>query len=374
MGLKELGTYMSLWSSIFGSGSKTTQDTSSNTNVYENTQGQQQALDAQIAQLQAQIAKGGSSASGPQMGIGGGGAKGMFAAAALAGGDSLQAQLKKLQDQRAKLTAVGPNANEQAGTKAIGDNFSALQQYTNLGPGASDVSAGLDSQRALASLLQQMQATGGMPTQANLDQANAFTNNIFAPQQTALQQAFQDQSVQASRQAGLMNRSANDPILRAKLAQEQTRQQQTLNSDKTAYSAQYAQQLPQQQLNLAGQLAQVRSGLATQAMQNRNAMLALGSSVQNDERNYRFNIANRSSSTTQKTESSPGLLQGLSQLGSVAASLYTGFQGMGGAGAAAGGGMSQLGGLTSQLSAGATPAGTLMSTTTRMPTNYGTLA
>lgn len=100
-----------------------------------------------------------------------------------------------------------------------------LQQQVGAGAGLSDVAASTKSQRDLASLFGQASQNGGLPGQQDINASQSFAQQIFNPQRVALQQNLQDQSQAAARSGALMGRSANDPILRAKLAQEQTRQQ-----------------------------------------------------------------------------------------------------------------------------------------------------
>lgn len=346
-----------------GSGSSTKYNTRQTTDIYENVQGQISGLNQRASEIQAELARVGNT-PGARMGMN-------------SRVRSLQKELDQISQQRSQLQqgVVGPSALEQAGRKGMESSFADLQKFVGMGPGDQDVQAGLSAQRGLGDLLAQMAQTGGMPGQAEINQARGFTNDIFSPQALALQQAFDDQRVQASRQAGLMNRSANDPILRAKLAQEQTRQGQMLEAQKTAFSADYAQQLPQQRLALMGQLASVRGDLASQAMKNRQAILSLGSALQTDERNFRQSIAARNSSGQQSTSSGGGIggaisgaISGASMIGGL-----TNLFGGGGAAAAVGaGGQNQLSGFAADLKkTGVSNANAYMTSNTRGVPTYG---
>lgn len=182
---------------------------------------------------------------------------------------------------------------EQSATERMRDNYTGFSEDMAKSFNGEDVARGAQSSRDYATLLEQFKNGGFLPSTEDFDTANKFTNNAFAAQQTGLEQMFEDQTTQANRQAALMGRSQNDPVLRAKLAQEQMRQQQMLNSQKTAASSEFALQLPGQRLGYAGQLADVRNQLASQAMMNRQALLSLGSQIQSGERNWRFNTAVR---------------------------------------------------------------------------------
>jgi len=189
---------------------------------------------------------------------------------------------------------VGPEtALEGLATKDITKQYTDLQGMVGLGPGNEDITKSLGSSRSLADLLEAYSKGGFMPGQNDINSANQFTQSIFAPQQTAMNQQFQDQQTQANRLAAQLGRPVNDPIIQAKLAQEQSRQNAMLQSQQTSYSAQYAQNLPMQRLGFASQLADVRGNLASQAMANRQALLSLGQNLRNDDRNYRIQTGTR---------------------------------------------------------------------------------
>ena len=199
------------------------------------------------------------------------------------------------------------SALELQANGVLGSGLTDFQNIVNAGAGQQDMTASLQSQRQLAALLQQYSQGGFLPNSADMQQAQAFTQAMFAPQQTQLQQNFADATTTANRAAARMGRAGNDPILLNKLLQEQTRQQQTLNSQMTAFQAQQAQLLPQQRLDYANQYAQVQSGLASQALANRQALMSLGSQIKNQEQNFRLGTA----STTATSSSGGGLMGAL---------------------------------------------------------------
>lgn len=166
-----------------------------------------------------------------------------------------------------------------------------------------------------------------MPGQQDISQANTLAQQLFQGQQVGLNQAFDTQRQQASRNAARMGRSAIDPVLQNQLMQGQARQQTQLNADIGSYATQYAQSLPQQRLGFAQQLAGVNQGLASQAMANRQALLGLGSQLRGQEQNFRAGTA----TTTQSTSGGGGFGGFLTgALGGASAGLnaYTGFKGM----------------------------------------------
>ena len=180
------------------------------------------------------------------------------------------------------------SALEKQARESIGSSFSALQGMADAGPGKADVEASLGASRDLAALLADMQSGSGLPNATDVSSANSAAANLFQARQVGLQQAFDDQRTAASKQAALMGRSASDPVLAAKLAQEQSRQQAMLGAEQGSYAQQLAMALPGQRLELANARTQVLGGLAQQAMANRQAILAMGSGIQDSERNWRL--------------------------------------------------------------------------------------
>ncbi len=253
----------------------------------------------------------------------------MWGAIAGIAGGGLLAGLAGSQGQQAtqgytKQLAPESALEKQAG-QVSGDSLAELQRLMNRGPGQQDVMAGLDSSRALAALLGQYAQGGFMPSQQDFATANQFTQNVFAPEQTALSQRFQDAQMMARRESARLGRSANDPVLLNKLLSEQTRQQQQLASQMTAYSAQQAQNLPMQRLQFTQNLAQVNQGLASQALANRQALLSAGAQLRGQEQNFRAGTA----SGTQTTSSGGGFQGFLSgMLGGIGtgAAVYSAFK------------------------------------------------
>lgn len=186
------------------------------------------------------------------------------------------------------------------------NTFSDLSSLLNIGPGQNEIQANNQFQNSFASQLEQLLGQIQNPnSQANFNEAK----QLFAPQQTALNQQFQDQQTEANRLAARLGRSGNDPVLRNKLMQEQTRQQTMLNSQVGSYGMQLPAIRSQQVMDLGGALSNLRQGLATQALQNRQTLLALGNQLTNSERDYRVQTAQRYGNTynTGETLSGGGL-------------------------------------------------------------------
>lgn len=189
---------------------------------------------------------------------------------------------------------------------ALQSQFQSLSDLVASGPGREDIQAGVESQRGLAALLAEMQETGGLPQQEDIQSGEAIARRLFGGQRTALEQQFEQQSIQASRQAAIAGRGGADPILQAKLAQEQSRQAALLEAQQGSAAQQLALSLPGQRLGFAGQRADVLTGLGQRALQNRLTLTQLGQSLLGQEREFRVRTA------TKNIQEGGGLGQALS--------------------------------------------------------------
>lgn len=181
-----------------------------------------------------------------------------------------QQQAAYQQQERQRLYGI-----EQAGGNAMQAGLSGFQS-------ALGNEAALGSQASLdfANLLGDYSRGGFMPGEQDISQANDLASRLFQARRVAQTQAFSDQLTQANRQAALSGRGMNDPILRAKLAQEQTRQGELLNAEQGSFSAQFAQSLPFQRAQFAGQRADVLNQRGQQALGNQLQLAQLGSGLQ----------------------------------------------------------------------------------------------
>lgn len=214
--------------------------------------------------------------------------------AAIVGGSVLAGALagsRKSPDQQTTVTRdVGTaSTNENMATAGIGQDYKSMQALVNAGPGQQDVQAGLDSQRSLAQLLQQYSQGGYLPT----SQDQQYAQQLLAPQQEAIRQQGIQARQQYNQAAAQSGRGAMDFTFQNKLNQ----QLGNWNLDLAAQQSQLAAQQPGQRLNYAGQLAQVQSGLASQAMSNRQAIFNMGSQIQQQAQNFRLGSASQTSFT-----------------------------------------------------------------------------
>jgi hypothetical protein len=184
---------------------------------------------------------------------------------------------------------------------AIKQGLGDFQSFTNLGPGANEISGGMTASNNLSAMLEQYAKGGFLPGDQDWATANKFASTAYQPQQVAMQQQFQGQQQRAAQLAAQMGRPTNDPIIQAKLSQEYMQGQERLGASQGAFASQFAMQLPQQRLGYTAQLADVKNSLASQAMANRQTLLALGSQVQGQERQFRLQTG------TQYQESGGGM-------------------------------------------------------------------
>lgn len=210
------------------------------------------------------------------------------------------------------------------------ESFQDLVRLAESEENIGDIFSGRQAQLDLASYLENLSAPeaptlrGPLPGQEEMGYAQSFARDIFAPQQTQLNQLFQDQRMQANRTAAIQGRAGNDPVLLSNLAEEQARQQTQLGSQQTSLAAQTARELPfqfnqvaqqgyQNQMNnllqnvqFQTQGAAVRQDLGNQALRNRLAVLGMGQSLLGGERQFRLATAQQNQETKQST--SPGAL------------------------------------------------------------------
>lgn len=191
-------------------------------------------------------------------------------------------------------------------------DYAAFQGLTNAGAGNQAVSDALTGAYGYTGLLQQLTNNQGLPSQQQQQYAQTYAQQQFAPQQTALQQQFVRENQQGARLAASLGRSGADPVLQAKLATQQGWEQQQLNAQQGQLASQTAMNMPQQQMQYANQLYNVQQGLASQAFNNRSALLQMGNQLNNSERQYRMGTAFKNNEFGQSgwNSTAPGGFQG----------------------------------------------------------------
>lgn len=215
---------------------------------------------------------------------------GLGAVGAAAGKPSSSSQTRDL---------MPASALEQQGGAAAGAGLDQFGQMVGAGPGQTDVTAGSQSSRDLASMLQKYSQGGNVPTQGDINTGNQFASREFQAQRVGIQQNFTDAQQQYAQQAALQGRNTLDPVFRNKQNVENQRQLQMLGAQQGQAANQFAMQQPEQRLNYAGQRANVLGGLASQAMSNRQALFNMGNQLQTGQQNFRVNAAGGSTRSSQ---------------------------------------------------------------------------
>jgi len=182
---------------------------------------------------------------------------------------------------------AGESEQERVARQTVTGGFGQLEDIQRGAMGAQATAAS----ESFANLLQQYQATGGVPGQADITAGQQYAQQITAPQQAQIELAMRQSRQEAARQAGVTGRAPTDFAFQTRLAGQQADLMSQLGAQQSSIGAQYAQQIAQQRLGYAGQLAELRQGLASQAMQNRMAIMGLGAQVQQAGQQFRLNAA-----------------------------------------------------------------------------------
>jgi hypothetical protein len=236
--------------------------------------------------------------------------------AALAGG--IAGSQGKKQTQTRQLGAE--TDFEKQGGKAALDQLKQLQMLIGSPEqDKSDIDAARSSQQDFIKRLQQLAQSGGLPSAQDME----FGQQMVAPQRVAMNQALQQQQIEQQRMAGQMGRSGSDPIMMAKLAQLRQQGEERLG----AQAGQYALGNVDRTLNFQGQATQLQSGLASQALANRQALLSAGSQLWGQGANFRTGNA---SITTSTPGGFAGAVSGAIGGASAGMSLFNAFGGGGG--------------------------------------------
>ncbi|NIO44979.1 MAG: hypothetical protein GTN36_05510 [Candidatus Aenigmarchaeota archaeon] len=235
----------------------------------------------------------------------------------------------------ASLQELNATSLQDQQISALGNIFPFLSKQTEVG-------------QSFADRLGQLAETGGLPSAQQLDIARGFAAEVFGPRRAALQESFRSQEQASNQLAASLGRSINDPILQAKLRTSLAGQEAQLDAEQTAFGAQFAQNLPMQQVQFGAQQLDVLNAISQQALNNRLALLQAGTSVVDQHMKFRLGTA---SQTTQGPR--PGFMGALGA-GLGAAGTVMSFGAGGGIGSlfggAAGGGATNqaLGGISNK--------------------------
>lgn len=223
----------------------------------------------------------------------------------LAGGGSGQSN----QSQTTTRNLGTANPWETGSAQGTYDIFQQLQQFAKAGPGQQDISNAYGAQNDLASMLKQYSQGGYTPTAQDF----SYAKNLTAPQAEAIRQSGIQQQQQFRQTAAQTGRGPMDFAFQNKLGQNLANMQQGL----AAQQQQIAAQQPNQRLSYMQDFTNIKQGLASQAMANRQAIAGLGASIRDSERQLR--VAGASQTTTgtgqQGDQNSNALTGGLAGLG-----------------------------------------------------------
>lgn len=204
--------------------------------------------------------------------------------------------------------ALGPASQLETQSGEISlEQLQQLQGLVGQGPGGAEVTAGLQSQQSLADRLRTLSEQGAFPEQQDILRSQDIAGQLFQARQVGLQQSFQQQQQRTAQLAAQLGRSVDDPILQARLAQQQTQAQERLGAEQNVLGTQLALQQPFQRLDFARQETGIRAGLASQALQNRQSLASLGAQIRGQEQQFRL----QSAPVTTTQQSGGGLLGAL---------------------------------------------------------------
>jgi hypothetical protein len=227
---------------------------------------------------------------------------------------------------------------DKYGGQLTDSSLRSLEGMVNAGPGLSSIGQANSQYESLASMLGEYSKNGGAPGQQDWLQANEFAKNQFAPQQMQIDQSFESEQERAKQLAVQMGRSPNDPYIQAQLSKQKMQMQNMLGAQQGAFVGQEARNNAMGRLGYTSQLADLRGSLASQAMSNRQALLSLGSGVQQQERNWRYQISDKWGKSSQEQQSGGGFK------GMVSGAMAGASMGMGISNAMGGGGQAPAGG------------------------------
>lgn len=225
------------------------------------------------------------------------------AAPALIGAFANQGQGASQQNYSSSKNIETAGYNETVAGQSVMDILNQLKAFQGAGPGQQDVASAYGANQDLAAMLKQYSQGGYAPTSNDFSTAR----QQMAPQYEALRQSQIEQQQQFRQTAAQTGRGPMDFAFQNKLGQNFMNQNLMLG----AQQSQLASQQPMQRLGFMQDYASLKSGLASQAMQNRLAIAGLGSSIRDAGANYRLNAAGSSGYQTGQTGSQQGnMIQG----------------------------------------------------------------
>lgn len=207
---------------------------------------------------------------------------------ATAAGGAIAGAIPKNESGKSWIDMVQQTPEGQDYRTGTNNLYKSLQALISNGPDSNDTANALYANRNLAQMYQNASQSGGLPSQSDISTSNDLAKSLFGAQQTALNQSFTQQNIEAQRLSARLGRSVDDPVLQAKLRTGFMNQQAQLDAQQGGWATNFALGLQDRRLGYAQQAAGVSSNLAYQAMQNRAALLGLGSQLEGGEFNQRL--------------------------------------------------------------------------------------
>jgi hypothetical protein len=213
------------------------------------------------------------------------------------------------QSQSSGIRVAPETALEQQANPMLGRQLTGMENMVNAGPGAQQMTNATQGTQQYADLLGQLgQGQGLMQAQqAGIEGYSALGNQLYGG-------LMRQQTAQAQQMAARQGRGMNDLMLQNKLGQQR-------NDLVGSFAVQQSMQAPMQQAQMMGQRSDALQGLASQAMQNRQNLLSMGSTLREQDRSYRINTGERYN--TQSQEGS--LLDAVGGIAGIAGTAIKGF-------------------------------------------------
>lgn len=241
-------------------------------------------------------------------------------AGALIGGALLGGLAGSKGERATRTIQLGAETDfEKEGGRAALDQLTQLQALIGSQSEAQgDVDQARQMQQDFIKRLQGLASSGGLPLAQDLQ----FGDMAVSGQRVQMNQALEQERIQQQRMAGQMGRSGADPIMAAKLAQLRQQGEERLG----ALSMQYALGNIDRTLGFQRDATSLQSGLASQALQNRQMLLNSGSQLWGQGANFRTGNA---STTVQSGGGIQGAISGAFGGMSAGMSLFNAFGGGG---------------------------------------------
>jgi hypothetical protein len=190
---------------------------------------------------------------------------GGFVGDALTPGSFIKKELG-LGGQKQESLIGDPKTTERFAREAQLQDLKALREDAEGQFGGAAFQRGLEAQEQFATTLGQAAQTG-LPDQQDISRAQDLAAEFTKARRQGLRDVFQRQEQESNQLAAALGRGQVDPVLRAKLAAEQSRAAQSVFEEQDALAQQFSQQGFQNRLQLGQQRAGILSTLGASERQ-----------------------------------------------------------------------------------------------------------